>query len=310
MHPHCGWVWLPDRVWGPAWVTWRQGGDACGWAPLPPHAEFDIRLGWRYNGVTVGASFGFGLGASAFAFVSFGDFCSHDLHRSCLPPARVTTVYHQTTIVNNYVVNNNVVVHRGIPVERVSAISRVPVPRATVHDWRAAPNQMPTRAGSVVYRPQLRESGRPTQMVAQRVDNSHPAIVHAPVAVSRDTRALERSSVVNRGGSASNAAQRHPVVESPKTSPAWSGSKPMPSQREQQPPAARQTAPGMETPKALPRSSDSPNHSALPGQGAPRMSQAAPTTPASPSASRAPQDWKQGGRSASGYRPDAGSSAR
>ena len=62
-----------------------------------------MRLGWRYNGVSVGASFGFGLGSDAFLFVGFGDFCHHDLHRRCLPPARVTTVYHQTTIINNYV---------------------------------------------------------------------------------------------------------------------------------------------------------------------------------------------------------------
>ena len=53
-HPRCGWVWTPDRVWGPAWVTWRVAGDSCGWAPLPPHAEFDVRLGWRFNGVLWG----------------------------------------------------------------------------------------------------------------------------------------------------------------------------------------------------------------------------------------------------------------
>ena len=79
--PRCGWVWTPDRVWGPAWVTWRSTGDVCGWAPLPPRAEFDVRLGWRYNGVSVGASFGFGLGSDAFLFVGFGDFYHRDLHR-------------------------------------------------------------------------------------------------------------------------------------------------------------------------------------------------------------------------------------
>ena len=33
-----GWVWLPgtDLDWGPAWVSWRTGGDYIGWAPLPP----------------------------------------------------------------------------------------------------------------------------------------------------------------------------------------------------------------------------------------------------------------------------------
>src|SRR2546421_11357626 len=31
-----GWFWVPGREWGPAWVSWRTGGDYVGWAPLPP----------------------------------------------------------------------------------------------------------------------------------------------------------------------------------------------------------------------------------------------------------------------------------
>nr|MBA3651203.1 hypothetical protein [Chthoniobacterales bacterium] len=31
-----GWVWVPGYEWGPAWVSWRTGGDYVGWAPLPP----------------------------------------------------------------------------------------------------------------------------------------------------------------------------------------------------------------------------------------------------------------------------------
>jgi hypothetical protein len=31
-----GWVWVPGREWGPAWVDWRRGTRYFGWAPLPP----------------------------------------------------------------------------------------------------------------------------------------------------------------------------------------------------------------------------------------------------------------------------------
>ncbi len=31
-----GWVWIPGRVWAPAWVTWRYGGGYAAWAPAPP----------------------------------------------------------------------------------------------------------------------------------------------------------------------------------------------------------------------------------------------------------------------------------
>jgi hypothetical protein len=218
-HPRCGWVWMPDRVWGPAWVTWRTAGDTCGWAPLPPHAEFDVRLGWRYNGVTVGASFGFGLGANAFAFVSFGDFCNHNLAPHCLPPARVQTVYKQTTIINNYVVNNNTLVHRGIPIERVAAASRVPVPRATIHDLPAGSARMPSRSAAVVYRPQLQAPARPVKMQAQQVDPRHPAIQHAPIAPVRTAQ----PSTFSRGGSAPVTAPARPATQATKPA-SWSSS--------------------------------------------------------------------------------------
>jgi uncharacterized membrane protein YgcG len=34
--PAHGWVWVPGYQWAPAWVTWRYGPDAIGWAPLAP----------------------------------------------------------------------------------------------------------------------------------------------------------------------------------------------------------------------------------------------------------------------------------
>jgi hypothetical protein len=39
-----GWVWVPDTVWGPAWVEWRAGGGYVGWAPLPP-ARVSVVIG-------------------------------------------------------------------------------------------------------------------------------------------------------------------------------------------------------------------------------------------------------------------------
>jgi hypothetical protein len=32
-----GWVWVPGRVWGPAWVAWRYGEGYAAWCPLGPH---------------------------------------------------------------------------------------------------------------------------------------------------------------------------------------------------------------------------------------------------------------------------------
>ncbi len=306
-HPRCGWVWMPDRAWGPAWVTWRTGGDCCGWAPLPPHAEFDVRLGWRFNGISVGASFDFGLGINAFAFVSFGSFCSHDFHHDCLPPARVTTVYRQTTIVNNYVVNNNTIVNRGVPIERVASASRTPVPRATVRDLPAGGARVAERTGSVVYRHPLQAPARPVNMVAQRVDVQHPAIQHGPITPVSSAR----PSTFSRGASAPATTLRQPATQAPRTSS--SGAKPASSPQYQAPQRTYQpasTAPAAATPRTTSDWTSSAKPASSPQyQSTPRTSQWAPTAAPAASAPRAPDEWKQGSRVSPSYRSDTGLSA-
>lgn len=42
------WVWIPDTVWGPAWVNWRSGGGNYGWAPMGPSINININFGRRY----------------------------------------------------------------------------------------------------------------------------------------------------------------------------------------------------------------------------------------------------------------------
>lgn len=34
--PAAGWLWVPGRVWAPAWVDWKQNDTHVSWAPLPP----------------------------------------------------------------------------------------------------------------------------------------------------------------------------------------------------------------------------------------------------------------------------------
>ena len=35
-HTSKGWAWKPEGQWSTAWVSWRNGGEHCGWAPLAP----------------------------------------------------------------------------------------------------------------------------------------------------------------------------------------------------------------------------------------------------------------------------------
>lgn len=45
-----GWIWIPDNVWGPAWVEWRYDNDYIGWAPLTPAATFSVSIGVTLTG--------------------------------------------------------------------------------------------------------------------------------------------------------------------------------------------------------------------------------------------------------------------
>lgn len=34
--PSAGWLWVPGRVWAPAWVEWREHEEYIAWSPIPP----------------------------------------------------------------------------------------------------------------------------------------------------------------------------------------------------------------------------------------------------------------------------------
>jgi hypothetical protein len=175
-HERSGWVWVPDTVWGPAWVTWRMADDRCGWAPLPPHADFDLNLGLRFNGVRVGVNDDFGLRPDVFTFIALSDFAAVDLGRRRLPSAEVLRFYGRTTIINNSVVNHSVF-NRGIAVERVVAATHTPIRKVAIRDLPAGAARP---AGPGIYRPHLAPPARPVAMVAQHVDDRHPISFHSP----------------------------------------------------------------------------------------------------------------------------------
>ncbi len=224
LHDRCGWVWLPDRVWGPAWVTWRFAGDRCGWAPLPPLARFDIHSGLRFNGVSVGVNFDFGLRPNHFTFVSMHDFADRDLGHHRLAQSEVRTVFKQTTIVNNLTVVNNTVVNHGIPVDRVASATHREFHPAAVRDFPAQPGNVSgrfhattERNSSVVYRTQLRPPPRTPAVAVQKVDDRHPVIQHTAIAPGRvDYRSTAGRTTVPYSPAASPRRYETPASQAPR----------------------------------------------------------------------------------------------
>jgi hypothetical protein len=235
LHERCGWVWTPDRVWGPAWVTWRSEGEHCGWAPLPPHADFDLHMGYRFNGVHVALNFDFGLRPDHFTFISLRDFNDHDFAHRRLPPAQVTQIYNHTTIINNYVVQNNTIVNQGMKVDSVAAATHTQFKKVAIRDTAAwSPAQSNPHPGGkaelAVYRPQLKAPAKPVNMVAQKVDDRHPVIQHPAVVPAKSQRPYVASSPAPGNGNHVSQGQNQgnwprPAVD---RAPAYSQPQPPP----------------------------------------------------------------------------------
>ena len=181
-HPRWGWCWWPDRVWGPSWVTWRSGGDYCGWAPLPPGSYYRPGFGFSYHGRSVGFSFDFGIGINCYTFVPLTRFCDARPYRHRLPSHQVTQVFNNTTVINNYGSgNHNTVINHGIAPERISAASGNPIRKVAVRDAiagrdRGGRNERLESDGRTlaVHRPQIPENRIAPYRGSGNADKSSP----------------------------------------------------------------------------------------------------------------------------------------
>ncbi len=148
-----GWVWVPGYRWSPAWVEWRYNDDFIGWAPLPPYASFDVRIGIRF-------SFGWHASIVYWHFVPYRYFCGYEVSHYFVPYNRVRSIFSRTRYRTNYYYRNGRVINYGVDrtyVERRSgrrirkANLRVVSSRKTYDRIRKDRNSV------VVYRPSERE---------------------------------------------------------------------------------------------------------------------------------------------------------
>jgi hypothetical protein len=126
-----GWVWFPgdDLDWGPAWVSWRTGGDYVGWAPLPPRGP-----GIVYEGRPIGpqVDIEFDIGPEYYNFCEVRYIGEPVLRNYIAPPVQNVTYMNNTVNVTNITVQNNVVYNYGPNYEALSAHSARPIQRLSI----------------------------------------------------------------------------------------------------------------------------------------------------------------------------------
>ena len=126
-----GWVWFPgeDLDWGPAWVSWRTGGDYIGWAPLPPRGP-----GVVYEGQPIGVNVDvtFDIGPEYYNFCDVRFIGEPVLRDRIFPPVQNVTYITNTVNVTNITVQNNIVYNYGPDYTVVNRYSSRPIQRLTV----------------------------------------------------------------------------------------------------------------------------------------------------------------------------------
>ena len=136
-----GWVWFPgeDLDWGPAWVSWRTGGDYIGWAPLPPRGP-----GIVYEGQPIGGNVDvtFDIGPQYYNFCDVRFIGEPVLRDRIFPPVQNVTYITNTVNVTNITVQNNIVYNYGPDYAVVNRYSSRPIQRLTIQ--REAPTNLAT----------------------------------------------------------------------------------------------------------------------------------------------------------------------
>lgn len=109
-----GWVWVPDTVWGPAWVSWRFDDSYCGWAPLPPGYDYYKGKGFRHHDEYVDYKHGWDLNSDCYVFVPRDRFMDRDMKPYALDRDRRKEIYkHSMAPDRPYDFSGDYIVNRG-----------------------------------------------------------------------------------------------------------------------------------------------------------------------------------------------------
>ena len=144
-----GWVWLPDTVWGPSWVSWRTGGGFYGWAPLGPRSSINNNFGRNYY---VPNNHWVFIPQRCIYYPSYARYWE---------PQRNVYVFNNTTYINNiYTYNGNVRCYTGPRADEIRRVTRQNVPIYRISDDDRPGSTKVDRGNVRIYRPEIKGDGR------------------------------------------------------------------------------------------------------------------------------------------------------
>jgi hypothetical protein len=155
-----GWVWVPDDVWGPAWVEWRYDNDYIGWAPLPPYATFSVSIGIHFTNHWVAS-------ARYWNFVRYRHFGGVLRYRDTAPESHARRLIRTTRSGYRYETSNNRIINHGVDRTIIERRGRVQIQRVAVQEERKQSGERLVRSNNnrnieriEIYRPTRDEMQR------------------------------------------------------------------------------------------------------------------------------------------------------
>ncbi|HEY3568822.1 MAG TPA: DUF6600 domain-containing protein [Thermoanaerobaculia bacterium] len=187
--PEIGWAWVPGDEWGPSWVSWQEGDNYVGWAPLPPGVDISASYdsGYGYNGGY--GSYDYGIGPDAYVFVPEQYFLAPSIATYVVPQIRVSAFWGRTHNYTHYRREGGRIYNQGVPVDRIQRVIGRSVPRYQIADLQTTDYRQPRAriAGNQVqiFRPQVqrtadvappvsRPAARRAVVSAQQFQANHP----------------------------------------------------------------------------------------------------------------------------------------
>jgi hypothetical protein len=156
---YLGWFWVPDTVWGPAWVTWRWSDRYLGWAPIPPGVDFVFGMG-IYD-------IPYDMPGSYWIFVEGRYFHEHYLDRYVLPYERYPQIINMTVMKTSLADRNRRVVNEGIGADELKRITKSDISGYDLRDARKPGKGTVDTKEVVIFRPNVskNEAARPRDVM-------------------------------------------------------------------------------------------------------------------------------------------------
>jgi hypothetical protein len=260
-----GWVWFPgeDLDWGPAWVSWRTGGDYVGWAPLPPRGP-----GVVYEGGYIGpqVDIEFDIGPQYYNFCEVRYIGEPVLRNYIVPPVQNVTYINNTVNITNITVKNNVVYNYGPNYEVLSAHSNRPIQRLNIERQSAANLSAAAKSGAltkvqgnklvVAAPPKLAKAPPTAKPPTVKTKVAQPKLNRGWAGVQNEAQLKQKIKAENpknvpppTGAAARGAGTPPPAVGASPTAPAAGAAPVSPSPRGK---------PGRTAPAATPRATPPP----------------------------------------------------